>query len=440
MENRLLMRAIWMMGAVALVGVLGAAELPVAEVDRFCLLRKETAAFEKWADLAVVLPPEIRTRDIAAYSTNNLTFALNNGLGMTAKGRLWASWIAGGDSHDSYTVASFSDDGGDTWSDVALVIDGHGRTPTRDNLCGRTNIIGTFWLAPDGTFRLYTDQSILHFDGRAGIWESVCVDPDAPVTSWSPAKRLGHGHVLNKPIVLRDGTWAMSGYLNSAWGGLTASRKGAFAALDAERGATCYVSLDKGRSWEKRGTVIFPGRDWQESLLLELKDGSLRVFARVHTKTGAILAADSKDGGRTWSAPFALPSIDNPNARFQIVRLASGRVLFICHGLPSAGGKDKQRRDHLTAYLSEDEGATWQGGLELFAQASSYPDCCQGPDGTIYVTHDHDRGGKAEIWFHRFTEADILARRIVSSRGRLKVLVSRAMASTRNRVVPNKQD
>lgn len=38
-----------------------------------------------FADLAVKLPPVIRTTDIAAYSTNRLDFALNNGLGMTAK-------------------------------------------------------------------------------------------------------------------------------------------------------------------------------------------------------------------------------------------------------------------------------------------------------------------------------------------------------------------
>ena len=53
-------------------------------------------------------------------------------------------------------------------------------------------------------------------------------------------------------------------------------------------------------------------------------------------------------------------------------------------------------------------------------------------DGTIYVAHDHDRGGKAEIWFHRFAEEDVLAKRIVSPRGRLGILVSRGMASRVN--------
>lgn len=51
----------------------------------------EIAAFERFADLAVKLPPVIRTTNLSAYSTNRLDFALNNGLGMTAKGRLWAS-------------------------------------------------------------------------------------------------------------------------------------------------------------------------------------------------------------------------------------------------------------------------------------------------------------------------------------------------------------
>ena len=37
----------------------------------------EREAFEKFADLAVVLPPVIRTGNLEAYSTNKLTFALN---------------------------------------------------------------------------------------------------------------------------------------------------------------------------------------------------------------------------------------------------------------------------------------------------------------------------------------------------------------------------
>ena len=48
------------------------------------------------------------------------------------------------------------------------------------------------------------------------------------------------------------------------------------------------------------------------------------------------------------------------------------------------------------------------------------------------ASYSDDRGGKAEIRFHRFMEADVLAGRIVSPRGKLGILVSRAMASSRN--------
>lgn len=412
------------------VGLLTCAVATAADVRE-----AEIVAFERFADLAVDLPPEIRTGNLPDYSTNKLTFALNNGLAVTPKGRIWASWIAGEDGPDSYTVASFSDDNGDTWSDVALVIDGHGRRPTRHNLCGRTNIIGTFWLDPEGRFRLYTDQSMLHFDGRAGIWEAVCEDPDAAVTKRSAPRRIGHGHLFNKPIALKNGDWAMSGYLNRDGAFGREWRAGrVFRSLDDERGATCYVSADKGATWRKRGTAFFPGNDWQESQLLELRDGTLRVFARVHADGfGKLMMADSKDEGRTWSVPFTVASMDHTNSRFQLLRLKSGRVLFVKHGSPAAGGKDGQGRTHLTAYLSEDDGATWQGGLELAAGVGSYPDACQGADGLIYVTHDRDRGGRAEIIFHRFTEADVLARRIVSAKGKQNVLVSRGMASAFNR-------
>lgn len=395
---------------------------------------EEVAAFERFSDLAVKLPPVVRTTNIAAYSTNTLEFALNNGLAMTAKGRLWASWITGEDGPGSYTVANYSDDGGDTWSDVAFVIDGHGNVPTRGNVCGRTNIIGTFWLDPEGRFHVFTDQSMLHLDGRAGIWDAIAIDPDGSPSKWGPARRIGHGHLMNKPTVLSNGKCAVAGYLNESWTGHFSGFAGAFRSLDAERGSTCYISANNGLTWEKRGTVPFPANDWNETSIVELKDGTLRMYARVLVENrGRLMVADSKDEGRTWTKPYFLKSMDNTNSRCQVRRLKSGRLLFVKHRKPEADAKAWQNRDHLTAYLSDDDGATWKGGLELYAGTASYPDVCQGPDGTIYVSHDHDRGHAAEIWLHRFTEEDILAGRIVSRNGRMNILVARAMSSDFNR-------
>ena len=382
-------------------------------------------AFEALADVAVKLPPEIRTADLAKYSTNVLDYAMNNGLGLTKGGRLWASWISGGDGAKSFTVAAWSDDGGDTWTDAKLVIDGH-----QGRVTDRTNIIGTFWLDPDGRFHLFTDQSICHFDGRAGVWESVCENPDAAEPRWSAPRRICHGHLINKPIVLKDGSWAMSAYLN-AIGGSGGEVKGSFPELDAERGATCYVSRDHGKTWEKRGTAVFSD-EWQESQLVEM-DGFLRVFARVYERgVGCIKAAESTDGGFTWSKAHFLPSMDQIASRFQVMRLRSGRLLFVKHGDPA--DRALKERCRLTAYLSEDDGATWKGGLLLDPEYCSYPDSCQGPDGTIYVSHDHGgRDREAVIMVHRFTEEDVLAKRIVSPKGRLGIVAIRAMKAKCNR-------
>ena len=53
--------------------------------------RIEREAFEQFANLALLLPPVVRTENLADYSTNKLDFALNNGLAMTRGGRIWAN-------------------------------------------------------------------------------------------------------------------------------------------------------------------------------------------------------------------------------------------------------------------------------------------------------------------------------------------------------------
>ena len=154
---------------------------------------------------------------------------------------------------------------------------------------------------------------------------------------------------MNKPTVLANGKCAVAGYLNETWKNSNfAAVEGAFRDLDAERGSTCYVSSDKGLTWEMRGTVPFPANDWNETSVVELGDGVLRMFARVCADgCGKIMVADSKDEGRTWTKPYELKSMNNPNARFQVQRLKSGRLLFVKHGAPTTGGTAWQHVDGL---------------------------------------------------------------------------------------------
>ena len=405
--------------------VLGAGAFPATAGEMTC------ADYEAYVRAVGSIPPVLKTEELENYSSNRLTFALMNALEMTRGGRIWLNWISGGDGAESFTAGCWSDDGGRTFTDVNFVIDSHDRTVT-----DRTNIIGCYWCDPDGVLHCFTDQSMMHYDGRAGVWEAVCRNPDDAKPVWSKWRRIGNGHLMNKPIVLANGDWAFAGYLMDAGpygkgAPKIADKARAFAALDGERGATCYVSCDRGKTWEKRGTAVFSD-EWQESQLVEM-DGFLRVFARVYEMgVGCIKAAESTDGGFTWSKAHFLLSMDQIASRFQVMRLRSGRLLFVKHGDPA--DRTLKERCRLTAYLSEDDGATWKGGLLLDPEYCSYPDCCQGPDGTIYVSHDHGgRDKEAVIMVHRFTEKDILAKSIVSPKSRLGIIAIRAMGAKANK-------
>jgi hypothetical protein len=56
----------------------------------------------------------------------------------------------------------------------------------------------------------------------------------------------------------------------------------------------------------------------------------------------------------------------------------------------------------------------------------TYPDGFQAPDGTIYVSYDHNRGA-GEITMARFTEEDILSGKIVSPQSKLKMIIARPL-------------
>ena len=49
------------------------------------------------------------------------------------------------------------------------------------------------------------------------------------------------------------------------------------------------------------------------------------------------------------------------------------------------------KRSHMTAFVSDDDGATWKGGLLLDERESSYPDGIQAEDGTLFIIDDHQR-------------------------------------------------
>lgn len=353
-----------------------------------------------------------------------LDYGMNLGLERTAGGRLWACWIGGGDSEAGYAVLATSDDDGFTWSPPRLVIDPH----LSSLGIARRTLVGALWRDPLGRLWLFFDQSLGYFDGRAGLWCIRCDDPDADRPLWSEPRRLWHGCTLNKPIVTGDGTWLLP---VSLWDRRQIHGRfvGCFPELDHLRGAHVLASTDQGRHWTDRGFVVLPHPQFDEHHLVERRDGRLWLTAR--TALG-IHEAFSQDGGTTWSPPVpsAIRTVMQPmswginSSRHHLSRLRSGRLLLIKHGAGIADAPTQ--RSHLCAFLSEDDGRTWQGGLMLDERHDvSYPDATQARDGTISASWDRSRQADGEILLAHFREEDVLARRAITPGARLGMLIRR---------------
>jgi len=389
--------------------------------DRFAAMTAaEVRAYEldvmrRIADLALI-PPKLNTSPLPDYDYDRLDYGMTIGIERTPKGRLWACWVAGGDSPKAFFVLATSDDDGHSWSKPRLVVDAHSKNLPMD----RSVLVGNLWTDPLGRLWLFFDQSMDMFDGRAGVWAAICEDPDADRPLWSAPRRLWHGVMLNKPTVLSAGEWMLPISLDQREG--FGPFQGLFKELDPLRGANVFVSSDQGATWQRRGAVRFPNPDWHEHMIVERKDGTLWMLAR--TAKG-IMQSTSADGGRTWSEPTEPPGIRQPNARFFIRRLATGRLLLVKHG---DAVDSHQGRVKLSAWLSDDDGRTWQGGLILDERPGvSYPDGFQAPNGTIYISYDRNRATDGEILLARFTEEDVLARKLVGPSSRLKMLISRPL-------------
>ncbi len=371
--------------------------------------------------------PVLNVNPLPDYGYDRLDYGMTISLERTPGGRLWACWVAGGDSEKGFFLLASSDDDGATWSDPRLVIDPHDEALP----VARRTLVGTLWCDPKGRLWLFFDQALGYFDGRAGLWTTRCDNPDAGIPEWSLPVRITDGCTLNKPIVCANGDWLLP---VSLWdrGRISPPFEQCFAELDPLRGAHVFASTDQGECWEDRGMVVMPEPQFDEHHLVERCDGSVWMTAR--TAIG-LHESTSHDGGRTWSAPVPsrisqlVASYDGKSpkgnsSRHHLRRLQSGRLLLVKHG--ECIDAAPPSRSHLCAFLSDDDGVTWRGGLLLDERGQiSYPDGTQGPDGTIYISYDFNRVTAGQILLARFTEEDILAGRAVTSTARLRSLICR---------------
>ncbi|OAM89440.1 hypothetical protein AW736_13215 [Termitidicoccus mucosus] len=381
-------------------------------------------------------PPVFNTNPGPEYSDKARNYGMVIGMDRTPKGRIWAVWVAGGDSEDGYFVAATSDDNGRTWSKPRLVID----PVEAANGLKRRTLVGVPWTDPLGRLWLFFDQSMGYFDGRGGSWAAICENPDSDNPVWSAPRRIWHGATLNKPVVLSNGEWLLPvslwtrDWIRSEMKVKPETEKfpgfsELFHDLDDMRMAHWFASSDQGKTWTRRGGVAPEGRRFDEHTLVELKDGRLWMLSR--TQDG-LVEAFSSDFGETWTEPQPSPVKHViKGARVFFRRLASGGILLVKLGKI---GEQLEKRGQLMAFVSYDEGGTWSKGLMLDERANvTYPDGFQSPDGDIYIIYDRQRAAEREILYARFTEEDLRQGAFKSKQSRAKQLVNKALGPAKKK-------
>lgn len=324
------------------------------------------------------------------------------GIERAPNGRLWATWYTGGRTEDenNHVVLVTSIDDGFTWTEPLLVIDPPGDIRASDPV---------LWHDPKGQLWLFWMQTAhcnMTFDGRGGVWAITCTESGFPSPSWSAPRRIANGIMMNKPTVLSTGEWLLP---CAVW-----SHRGPWRhKLPKDQYSNVIVSRNQGKTFELLGSADVPNRACDEHMIVERRDGTLWMLVR---RKDGIGQAVSNDRGQSWKASPQVV-IPGPNARFHIRRLNSGRLLLINH-------YGFNGRSHLTAMLSEDEGATWPHRLLLDERDYvSYPDAVETTDGRIMVVYDHNRVGEGEILLQSFTEDDVLLNRSPGfESGRLRVI------------------
>ena len=353
-------------------------------------------AAEVWSHAA----PKVNFRPGPEYGPDARKYQGVPSIERASNGRLWAVWYAGPEHEDryNYVAGATSGDDGKTWSDLKFVIDPDGDGPLRAcNPC--------LWRAPDGRLWLFWCQFPDSRIAESRIYAVTTENAGDENPVWSEPKFIHDGVTQNKPIVTRNGDWLLP---TAIW----------------YREGSCRVvaSTDGGLTWRQRGAATVPlseDRNCDEPMIVERDDGALWMLVRTRYGIGQ---TTSTDGGATWTT-VSRADLPHTPTRFFIRRLRSGKLLLVKHG--PLTGKPVGRRQ-LTAYLSGDDGKSWQGGLLLDERTVSYPDRAQAKDGTIYIIHDHNRYDDKHILMSAFTETDVLSGRPVSDKVRLRILINQA--------------
>ena len=173
-------------------------------------------------------------------------------------------------------------------------------------------------------------------------------------------------------------------------------------------------SDDQGKSWHTGEVAVPCTDDWinpNETVAIELANGSVMLNVRSESKTHRRLVTISKDGATGWSTPKFDDALLEPICMGSIIRYSlakdggKNRILFSNpDNLSRADGKEEpgknRDRKNLSVKLSYDEGRTWAVNKPVDVGYSGYSDVAVTRNGTILCFYG--RGEKTDYGGYAF--------------------------------------
>ncbi|MEG1535462.1 MAG: sialidase family protein [Clostridia bacterium] len=163
--------------------------------------------------------------------------------------------------------------------------------------------------------------------------------------------------------------------------------------------AAMIYSDDQGKTWQrgkspnharKHGIIpicprfLLPFDQITETQLIELPDGSLKLFMRNHAGKKLIMTAISDDGGESWRDCKFQPQLDQPICQCSVITANdNGRVATLFLNAAS-----KTARTNGTIRLSYDYGETFEYSRSLKDGDFVYSSMAQLPDGQICALYE----------------------------------------------------
>ena len=165
------------------------------------------------------------------------------------------------------------------------------------------------------------------------------------------------------------------------------------------------ITEDWGKTWSYSQPILNLN---VQACFVPKKDGSIVAYMRDRGAAKRVPQSVSKDGGMTWSH-VKLTDIPNPDSSVDCIALKNGHWVMVCND--TTGGA-RGGRNQLSAWLSDDEGATWKWkrNIEKHGEecAASYPCVIQAHDGMINCSYTYSPTGGETIKHARFNEAWIM--------------------------------